>query len=284
MVSPEKYQAKCIKMDGMFNFYQDPETGNCYFACIISDATACCSQGLEFVLSGDYKYPDDYPPVNSEITVTGIFETFLLPPCFYCNTDSLLSMAWLYHWQAVLASLRNPVSCTSPMNRLHNWLHWLSVSWMNCPPWFPECFRRLSGHRRDACWYRASAAVETHWRCRDSRGTSLRTVLFTPSFSFYISSVCINILSFTIYLTKRQNFRSDLKIIFVCSFRFKKALHYTTDKKTPKFNLLLNKSLISMFWPKADCPACEILPSTIYLTKRRKVKVFCKNIFYNRFF
>ena len=39
---------------------------------MIADATACCSQGIEFVPDGDYTYPE----LNSSITVSGIFATY----------------------------------------------------------------------------------------------------------------------------------------------------------------------------------------------------------------
>lgn len=78
MVSvPQNYIGKVVKMHGQFAFYEDHRTGNRYYACIISDATACCSQGLEFVLSGSHSFPDDYPEESAEITVVGIFETYI---------------------------------------------------------------------------------------------------------------------------------------------------------------------------------------------------------------
>ena len=45
------------------------------YACVIADATACCTQGIEFVLRGEHRYPQDYPPLGEEITVIGTFET-----------------------------------------------------------------------------------------------------------------------------------------------------------------------------------------------------------------
>ena len=43
---------------------------------IIQDATACCAQGMEFVLTDEYSYPDDYPDEGSEITVMAVFDTY----------------------------------------------------------------------------------------------------------------------------------------------------------------------------------------------------------------
>ncbi|MCR5073237.1 MAG: hypothetical protein K6A39_05360 [Clostridiales bacterium] len=85
MVYPEKYIGKTVKMDGTFSLYHDKETGNNYFACLIQDATACCAQGIEFELTDDYKYPDDYPGVNEDICVVGVFDTYMEGNDRYCT-------------------------------------------------------------------------------------------------------------------------------------------------------------------------------------------------------
>ena len=78
---PESYYGKTIKMTGVFSIYQmvvdgvtqpDPVA----YGCIIADATACCAQGMEFVLEGDFTYPDDYPELGTEITVIGEFQPY----------------------------------------------------------------------------------------------------------------------------------------------------------------------------------------------------------------
>ncbi len=85
MVSPDEYIGKTVKMDGLFSYFHDETTNNEYFACIIQDATACCAQGIEFVLAGDYKYPEDYPELNSEICVVGVFDTYEEDGSIYCT-------------------------------------------------------------------------------------------------------------------------------------------------------------------------------------------------------
>ena len=82
---PEDYIGKKVKMNGLFSSYHDEATGKDYFACIISDATACCSQGIEFVLTDDYKYPDDYPKEGGNITVAGVFDTYMEGDGRYCT-------------------------------------------------------------------------------------------------------------------------------------------------------------------------------------------------------
>lgn len=76
MMEPVEYEGKTVKMEGVCGTYQDPDTGKKYYACIIQDATQCCSQGLEFVLD-DSKYTEkDYPAQGDEIAVKGTFATY----------------------------------------------------------------------------------------------------------------------------------------------------------------------------------------------------------------
>ena len=76
MMEPEVYVGQRVRIKGSLSCYKDSETGNEYFAALIADATACCAQGIEFVWAGEHAYPQDYPPLGTDITVTGIFNTF----------------------------------------------------------------------------------------------------------------------------------------------------------------------------------------------------------------
>lgn len=76
MSRPDSYMGQRIKINGSFSYYQDPDTKQEYFAAIIADATACCAQGIEFVWKGEHAYPADYPPLDTDITVTGTFDTY----------------------------------------------------------------------------------------------------------------------------------------------------------------------------------------------------------------
>ena len=40
------YEGKIIRMKGLYDAFQDPNTGIVYLSCIIPDATACCAQGI----------------------------------------------------------------------------------------------------------------------------------------------------------------------------------------------------------------------------------------------
>lgn len=85
MFTPDDYIGKKIKIQGKFAVYYDEEKEKNYFACVISDATACCSQGLEFVVKDDLKYPDDYPEPDTEITVVGTFDSYKENNSYYCQ-------------------------------------------------------------------------------------------------------------------------------------------------------------------------------------------------------
>jgi hypothetical protein len=90
MVTPTDYIGRTVKMQGQFAVYEvSPEynaTTDYYFAIVIADATACCQQGLEFVLADEtLKYPDEYPELGSEITVTGEFQTYQEGSTTYCH-------------------------------------------------------------------------------------------------------------------------------------------------------------------------------------------------------
>ena len=76
MMQPGAYTGQRIKLKGSFSYFQDPGTRQEYFAAVIADATACCAQGIEFVWKGEHTYPRDYPPIDTEITVTGTFGTY----------------------------------------------------------------------------------------------------------------------------------------------------------------------------------------------------------------
>ena len=76
MSKPEEYEGKTIRIEGKYYASYYPITDKYYNYCLIADALACCSQGLEFELGGDAVYPDDYPADQSQVVVTGVFETY----------------------------------------------------------------------------------------------------------------------------------------------------------------------------------------------------------------
>ena len=104
VTNPDEITGKTIRMQGYFATYHDPETDKYYFACIIPDATACCAQGIEFILEGDYKYPDDYPVEGQIITVAGIFDTYAE---YYQSGDTTYRQVYSTLRKAVLESVES---------------------------------------------------------------------------------------------------------------------------------------------------------------------------------
>ena len=76
MAHPDEYMGKTVKMSGPYYASYYDETGLYYHYVVVEDATSCCQQGLEFIWSGEHKYPDDYPEESTEIEVTGVFSSY----------------------------------------------------------------------------------------------------------------------------------------------------------------------------------------------------------------
>ncbi len=83
MTEPGNYLGKRVRMRGVFAYAEGD--GRYYFACIISDATACCAQGIEFILKDERRFPEEYPSKGTEITVVGIFDTYMEGTYQYCQ-------------------------------------------------------------------------------------------------------------------------------------------------------------------------------------------------------
>ena len=74
LIMPEDYVEKTIKVKGWFQTYTDPQTAELYYAVVVPDATACCQQGLEFVWPGEHSYPEDFPEIGADVTITGFYK------------------------------------------------------------------------------------------------------------------------------------------------------------------------------------------------------------------
>lgn len=81
MTVPSQYVGKIIKMQGIYDTMYDDSTDKQYYFCIIKDATACCAQGIEFVLEDESAYPDP----QDTVTVIGRFETYMEGENMYCT-------------------------------------------------------------------------------------------------------------------------------------------------------------------------------------------------------
>ena len=72
MTNPDDYIGKTIKMTGEYYNYLSADETVAFPACVIADATACCQQGIEFVLE-----KGDYPEEGTTVTVTGVFKPYI---------------------------------------------------------------------------------------------------------------------------------------------------------------------------------------------------------------
>ncbi len=70
---PKDYAGQKVRAHGQFSYYENPDTKERYYAVVIEDATACCAQGIEFVLSDESTYPQN---IGDEITVVGEVEVY----------------------------------------------------------------------------------------------------------------------------------------------------------------------------------------------------------------
>ena len=96
MISPSQYIDKVVKASGPFVIGSSSIPNVVYPAVLIRDATACCGNGLEFLLYGvplcTTKGGDGYPTPNEEITVVGVFKTYLEYSSLYVH---LVDSIWL---------------------------------------------------------------------------------------------------------------------------------------------------------------------------------------------
>ncbi len=75
MINPDNYYGKSLIVDGYFDTMVYEENGPRYFFVVVPDATACCVQGIEFLLP-DSTYPEDYPDIQADIRVKGIIDRY----------------------------------------------------------------------------------------------------------------------------------------------------------------------------------------------------------------
>ncbi len=78
--NPTEFVGKTLRLSGTFLTRVDKKDGKRYFGCLMGDpgGCACCSPGgvLEFVPKDSYVWPEGFPPVESQITVTGNIKMF----------------------------------------------------------------------------------------------------------------------------------------------------------------------------------------------------------------
>ena len=84
ITTPDEYTGMVVKMCGIATSYHNEDTDVWYHACIIQDATACCSQGIEFELVDAEDPEADYPADGEIIYVQGTFGTYEENGNTYC--------------------------------------------------------------------------------------------------------------------------------------------------------------------------------------------------------
>lgn len=85
MYEPDSYIGKTVRINGTFVTFSNQDQTIIYPAVLIADATACCSQGMEFVLEGEPEYPDGYPEIGTNITIVGTFVTYEEDGMMFCH-------------------------------------------------------------------------------------------------------------------------------------------------------------------------------------------------------
>lgn len=75
VTNPAQYLGKTVRIEGQFSVFHNDELQVDYYVVLISDAMACCQQGMEFIWP-EHVYPDDYPKQGDTVQVTGTFEAY----------------------------------------------------------------------------------------------------------------------------------------------------------------------------------------------------------------
>lgn len=77
MINAEDYCGKSLMVDGYFDTMVNEALGASYYFVVIPDATACCVQGLEFILGDPEKAAEGYPETGKDIRVKGVFDSYV---------------------------------------------------------------------------------------------------------------------------------------------------------------------------------------------------------------
>ena len=96
MNDPGSFVGKIVKVSGPFVPLESTNPDYCYPAIQVQDATACCANGLEFVLYGVPRCTisggNGYPLYNEEATIVGKFATYIEGYSMYVH---LIDAIWL---------------------------------------------------------------------------------------------------------------------------------------------------------------------------------------------
>ena len=81
MNEPKPYLGKTMKLRGEYYSNYIAETEQSYHFLLINDATACCEQGIEFVLDGEANYPQ----TGEQVEIVGVFSDYQEDGVNYCH-------------------------------------------------------------------------------------------------------------------------------------------------------------------------------------------------------
>ncbi len=91
-MNPDAYVGKVVKARGLYSYWKNEETGAEYKTVIITDALACCAQGIEFKEVEGQKLPTPYTGQQDasecEITVTGVFGYYIEDQLIYIELSN----------------------------------------------------------------------------------------------------------------------------------------------------------------------------------------------------
>ncbi len=77
MSDPDAFLGATMRISGVYYASYFEATDAYYHFCVISDASACCAQGMEFIWGdGTHSYPDEYPEEYADIIVEGTFGSY----------------------------------------------------------------------------------------------------------------------------------------------------------------------------------------------------------------
>ena len=76
IVNSEDYLGKTIRVRGTYYYLFYEQTGKYYHYVITKEGDECCQEGIEFMLSGEPVFPDDFPLVKTPIEVEGVFSLY----------------------------------------------------------------------------------------------------------------------------------------------------------------------------------------------------------------
>lgn len=74
----KRYEGNTVRLKGRYFQLPIPAKEKVMHVLVVTDNSLCCEIGLEFFLTGDPVYPQDFPENNSTIQITGLVSVYEL--------------------------------------------------------------------------------------------------------------------------------------------------------------------------------------------------------------